>query len=104
MLMPQQAAVTVPYDYGASMNNAAAYQQIPRPATYAPPGTVMGGGPVYGVPPVMDAYGMNMNMGMNMNLGPPPMDSMQMPAQRAPGNYGDENGSRKRRGGPDGFL
>lgn len=44
MLMPQQAAVTVPYDYGASMNNAAAYQQLPRPATYAPPGTVMGGG------------------------------------------------------------
>jgi hypothetical protein len=28
-------------------------------------------GPAYGVPPVMDAYGMNMNMGMNMNLGPP---------------------------------
>jgi hypothetical protein len=46
MLMPQQAAVTVPYDYGASMNNAAAYQQIPRPATYAPPGTVMGGGKI----------------------------------------------------------
>ena len=28
-----------------------------------------------------------------------PMESMQMPAPRAPGNYGEENGSRKRRGG-----
>ena len=33
-----------------------------------------------------------------------PMDSMQMPAQRAPGNYGDENGSRKRRGGKSNML
>lgn len=33
-----------------------------------------------------------------------PMDSMQMPAQRAPGNYGDENGSRKRRGGKSNTL
>jgi hypothetical protein len=33
-----------------------------------------------------------------------PMDSMQMPAQRAPGNYGDENGSRKRRGGKSNLL
>lgn len=67
MLMPQPTAVTVPYDYGASMNSAASYQPIPRPTSYAPPGTVLSGGPNYGAAPVMDAYGMN----MNMSLGPP---------------------------------
>lgn len=103
MIMPQQPTVTVPYDYGASMNNPQSYQQISRPTSYPPPGAVIGGvqfaGPAYGAQPVMDAYGMN----LGMNMGPPPMDSMQIPAPRAAGNYGDENGSRKRRGGPDGF-
>jgi hypothetical protein len=50
-------------------------------------------GPIYGGTPVLDGYGMNMNMSMNMGIGPP------MPAPRAPGNFGEENGSRKRRGG-----
>lgn len=44
MIMAQQPTVTVPYDYGASMNNPQSYQQIPRPTSYAPPGTVLGGG------------------------------------------------------------
>jgi len=97
MIMPQQNAVAVSYDYNASMNNVASYQQIQRPVAYAPSGNMMGGGPAYGAPPVLDPYGMNMNM------GPQQMDSMQMPPPRALGNYGDENGSRKRRGGPDGL-
>ncbi|CAK9208669.1 unnamed protein product [Sphagnum troendelagicum] len=106
MIIPQPAAVTVTYDYTASINNPISYN--PRPSTYAPPasqkclltcniGVMLMAGPIYGGTPVLDGYGMNMNMNMNMGIGPP------MPAPRAPGNFGEENGSRKRRGGPDGF-
>jgi hypothetical protein len=109
MIIPQPAAVTLPYDYTASINNPISYNPRPstyappgaligaRPSTYPPPGTVLTAGPIYGGTPVLDGYGMNMNMSMNMGIGPP------MPAPRAPGNFGEENGSRKRRGGPDGF-
>ena len=44
MIMPQQNAVAVSYDYNASMNNVASYQQIQRPVAYAPSGNMMGGG------------------------------------------------------------
>jgi hypothetical protein len=83
MIIPQPAAVTVPYDYTASINNPISYNPRPstytppgaligaRPSTYPPPGTVLTAGPIYGGTPVLDGYGMNMNMSMNMGIGPP---------------------------------
>jgi hypothetical protein len=43
----------------------------------------------YGSAPVLDGYGMD----MDMSLG------LLMPAPRPAANYGEDNGSRKRRGG-----
>ncbi|KAH9559502.1 hypothetical protein CY35_06G062900 [Sphagnum magellanicum] len=92
ILMQQPTPTNVPYDYSSSISNVTSYNPPPpRPAAYAPPGTVIGGGLNYGAP-LLDGYGMN----MNRSLGPP------MPAPRAPANFGEENGSRKRRRGPDG--
>ncbi len=49
MIIPQPAAVTVPYDYTASINNPISYN--PRPSTYAPPGALIGARPSTYPPP-----------------------------------------------------
>jgi hypothetical protein len=67
ILMQQPTPNNVPYDYSSSISNVTSYNPPPpRPAAYAPPGTVIGGGLNYGAP-LLDGYGMN----MNSSLGPP---------------------------------
>ncbi|CAM6081965.1 unnamed protein product [Calypogeia fissa] len=94
MPIPQQAVTsTVPYDYGQQVNTVAQYNPMPMAGSFGPPGAVLGGGPGYSTAPVMDGYGMSMGRG-------PPIGG---PRGGAVLYGGEENGSRKRRGGPDGF-
>jgi len=45
ILMQQPTPTNVPYDYSSSISNVTSYNPPPpRPAAYAPPGTVIGGG------------------------------------------------------------
>ncbi|XP_024522087.1 ranBP2-type zinc finger protein At1g67325 [Selaginella moellendorffii] len=92
---------TIPYDYGGGMNLQTTYNPIPLPGAYNPAlvhavhhheGVHLGSG--FGAP-VVDGYGMGMTM------VPPPFSVMQIPGPR-PGVQIEENGSRKRRGGPEG--
>ncbi|BBM97153.1 hypothetical protein MPTK1_1g03400 [Marchantia polymorpha subsp. ruderalis] len=94
-IAPQAVTSSVPYDYGASVNAVQPYQPMPMTASYGPPGAVIGGGPGYGTGPVMDGYGMSMGMGRVPPIAGPRGGPVM--------GYGEENGSRKRRGGPDGF-
>eukprot|EP00249_Psilotum_nudum_P006075 c19441_g1_i2 orf=207-1022(+) len=89
--MPIHAAPAsgVPYNFGVPLNAPGAYNPMTMPSSYGPLGAVVGG-PAYGVAPIVDGYGMAINMGQP-----------QMPGSRSL-MYADENGIRKRRGGPDG--
>ncbi|KAH8956730.1 hypothetical protein BDL97_07G057800 [Sphagnum fallax] len=84
--LQQPMTASGPYNYGSSVNKVTSYNPLPRPSAYAPTGLS------YGAAPVLDGYGMD----MDMSLG------LMMPAPRPAANYGEDNGSRKRRGGPDG--
>lgn len=80
------SAGALPYDYSTSLNVPSSYGTIPLQSLYGPSG--MG----YGTGAVVDGgYGMSFGMGRG-----------QMMAGPGTGLYMEENGSRKRRGGPDG--
>lgn len=87
------SAAGLPYDYSSSLNVPPSYSSIPLQSSYGPTSGILGGGLGYGTGPVMDgAYGMGLNVGRGLMAMPGP----------GTGLYMDENGSRKRRGGPDG--
>ncbi|XP_028085266.1 ranBP2-type zinc finger protein At1g67325-like [Camellia sinensis] len=65
--VPFSGGSAYPYNYGSRLSRGSPYRplHIACPTPYSS-GSMMGNGRIYGMPPLMDLYGLGMGMGMAM--------------------------------------
>ncbi|CAL5423609.1 unnamed protein product [Camellia sinensis] len=68
--VPFSGGSAYPYNYGSRLSRGSPYRplHIACPTPYSS-GSMMGNGGMYGMPPLMDRYGLGMGMGMGMAMG-----------------------------------